>query len=241
MIGSDVIIFGCDEYALQLAKNLQGYCQSLKIFTMHEEKVKFLQSKGLDAGLFNVNENWEVLSGYDPARLIAYSAIGDEAENIFLTISLRTSFKDMAIFALATDRQNAIKLRAAGANKTIVTAQIAANTITEMLDKPTASSMMQKLLGDTGQLQVAQIVVSSESSIVGKKVKEIDFERQFDVVVIAIIDKELQSIFTFTKKGINHPFEEGDIIVAIAYDKVIAAFEKSLGRHLPPDWHYWRR
>ena len=241
MVNSDVIIFGCDEYALQLAENLNGYCRSLKIFSREKEGIGAIEARGFEVELFDVSDDWESLKEYNPKELIAYSAVCNEADNIFLTISLRTTFKDIAIFALATDRQNAIKLRAAGANKTIVTAQIAANTITEMLEKPTASDMIQRLLHDTGDVQVAQIVLSKRCDIVGKRVRDINFEVDYDVIVVAVIDKEFQSMFTFTKKGANYQMEGGDILVAVGHKEKISDFEKKIGKHLLPDWHHWRR
>lgn len=236
----DVIIFGCDEYALQLAENLKGSCRSIKLFTMQEESLPVLKGRGFEAALFDIGDNWDLLEEYDPKRLVAYCAVCEEAKNIFLTISLRTSFRDMDIFALATDNQNAAKLKAAGANKTIVTTQVAANTIVEMLDKPTASGMMQRILRDNSQIHVAQIVVSKKSEIHGKLIKEIDFEEIYDIIVIAVLDDQLQTLFTFVKKGSEHKIEAGDILVAVGYEDALSKFREVAGEHLKEDWAQWR-
>jgi len=224
----DVIIFGCDEYALQLAENLEDSCRSLKLFTMREESLPLFDSRGFDAELYDVSDNWESLNRYDPKNLVAYCAVCHEAENIFLTISLRTTFRDITIFALATDSQNALKLKAAGANKTIVTTQIVANTISEMLDKPAASNLMQKILRENSQIWVEQITIPAESTLCGKKIREIDFEERYDIIVIAVVNKEFQSLFTFIKKGSNHQIEDGDILVAVGYKEMINRFIETL-------------
>ena len=237
MIERDVIVFGCDEYALQLVSSLDGYCRNLKLFVMDKESIPSIRERGFDVALFDLSDDWEILKEYDPERLIAYCAVCDEAENIFLTISLHTTFRDITIFALATDRNNAAKLKAAGADKTIVTSQIAANTITEILEKPTASEMMMKILHDNSQLQVSQIVLSAGSKIAGMKIKDIDFEKNYDIIVIAVIDQDFQTKFTFTKKGNNHQLAAGDVMVAIGYEKNISEFEEAIESHMEADWH----
>ena len=91
--------------------------------------------------------------------LAAHVALDDDAENVFLTISLRTIFEHLPIIALAQDNESAAKLKSAGANKVMATQQITANIITEMLEKPTVTGVLHDILYDNSMLKIVQLSI----------------------------------------------------------------------------------
>ena len=236
----NVLIFGCDEYAMQIAKNLKGRVRSMQIYTRFEEKVPLLEAQGYEVRLFELDDHWDDLERFDQQQLFAFCALCDEANNIFLTLSLRTMFESMVIIALATDQENANKLKIAGANKAIVTAQVATNVIFELLDKPLTLDMLHELLYEESTLKIEQITVSKESGLVGKRFGEVDFRHTYNVIALAIINEMLKSDFIFNKAGLVHKIKENEVIVVLGYENDLENFAKNVGEHYETGWQRWK-
>ena len=240
MTQKNVLIFGCDEYAMQIAKNLHNRVRSLRIYTRFEEKIPLLEAQGYDVRLFELDENWDDLTSLDQQHIFAFCALCDEANNIFLTLSLRTMFESMVIIALATDQENANKLKIAGANKAIVTAQVATNVIFELLDKPLTLDMLHELLYEDSALKIEQITVSKKSGLVGQRFGDVDFRHTYNVIALAIINEVLKSDFIFNKAGLMHEIKEDEVIVVLGYEKDLEAFGKQIGEHYQTGWQQWQ-
>ena len=235
----DILIFGCDEYAMQIAQNLKDRVRSMRLYTRFEEKVPLLEAQGYDVRLFELDENWDDLANFDQHQVFAFCALCDEANNIFLTLSLRTMFESMVIIALASDQENANKLKIAGANKAIVTAQVATNVIYELLDKPLTLDMLHELLYEDQALKIEQITVSKESTLVGQRFGDIDFRHTYNVIALAIMDEALKSDFIFNKAGLMHEIKADEVIVLLGYESDLENFQKEVGEHYETGWHQW--
>jgi len=237
-----VLIFGCDAYALQIARNLTESGHAVHLFTLYEEKLPLLQESipQMEVSLFDLSDDWQELEQYDKENLLVYCALCDEAKNVFLTISLRTAFEKIAIIALASDREHATKLKMAGANKTIVTAQITANILHEQISNPTISQLMQKILYEKSDLKIAQITVSAKSELVGVRVIDTEsIQANHAIILLAVIDDTLQTLFAFTKRGLEHKIAEGEILIVIGKTEDIQAFKEVTGDHYILDWYRW--
>lgn len=242
MSQKQAVIFGCDAYALEIARNLTDSGYAVHLFTLFEEKLSKLRETmpEMEVSLFDLSDDWQDLERYPHKGLLVYCALCDEAKNVFLTISLRTAFEELAIIALASDREHATKLKMAGANKTIVTAQITANILHEHISNPTVSKLMQKILFEKSDLKVAQITVTERSELCGMRVIDTEaVQTHYRIILLAVIDRELQTFFAFNKKGLEHEIEEGEILIAVGEEAEIEAFRDATGEHYILDWHRW--
>lgn len=238
-----ILIFGCDAYALQIAQNLVNSNHEVYLFTLYQEKVESLQKAipQMKVSTFDLSDNWQEIEKYNQKNLLIYCALCDEAKNLFLTISLRTSFEDIVIIALASDHEHAEKLKIAGANKAIVTAQITANILYEYINNPSIYQLMEDILYDNSELKISQITVSSKSKLIGKKVIETKaLQEKYSVILLALIDESFNTLFTFTKKGVEHEIKQGDILITIGKIQDIKNFKEVVGEHYKIDWHRWR-
>lgn len=238
----EAAIFGCDAYALEIARNLTESGHTVHLFTLYEEKIPKLRETipEIEVSLFDLSDDWEDMERFDREHLLVYCALYDEAKNIFLTISLHTAYPSVAIIALASDREHATKLKMAGANKTIVTAQITANILHEHISNPTVSKLIQEILYEKSDLKIAQIALTAESEIIGKRVIDTEASQaRFNVILLAVIDRELQTHFAFTRKGREHEISEGEILIIIGKEEDIETCREVTGEHYILDWHRW--
>lgn len=230
MIRDCAAVFGFNEYAKQIAHQIHDIYSEFVIYVLNEAEKSQADAAGYEAELFDLSEDWKIIEDrFNPERMIAFCALDNDAENIFLTISLRSTFEDLPIIALAQDQESSAKIKSAGANKVMPILQITANVIADMLEKPTVTEVLHDILYEKSSLMIAQIVVSEGSFLVGKHLHDIELAEQFDVVVLAIVDHQMGATFSFTSRGHNHHIDPDDILIVVGYEEKIAKLVKALG------------
>jgi Trk K+ transport system NAD-binding subunit len=229
MIKKDAIIFGYNEYARQIAFNVEGQFRSVHLYTQYESDAKAGRERGFDMAIFDLGDEWDdITKDYDLEDLLIFCALEDDAENVFLTISLRAAFTNVTIISLAKNQESANKLRIAGANKVMPILQTTANVITEILEKPIVTDVMHNILYAKSSLEIAQIHIEEGMSIVGKRLHDITWHEEYGIIILAVVDQELDTSFIFTSKGHNHKIDPGDLLVVIGYEQDIKNFEETI-------------
>ena len=233
-----IVIFGYSEFAREIARQLRFICGRVAVYALNEAEVEAAQAEGLEAHLADLEDNWDDLLSYDLAVTRIVCALEKEAENVFLTLSLRDRFPAAAIIALATTQENASKLRLAGADKVIEELQTTSNLIIERLEKPVTTRLLNELMDTEQDLKVVQITLSDISCACGKHISELEEIRRHNVLLLAVVDLHMSESFIFTAKGYNHRLDPGDVLVVIGYDKDIKAFEQAIGGVCETDRSY---
>ena len=214
------LIFGYNEYTLEVEKNIQSEYENIYIFT--------LASDGKDS--FDLSDNWDDLSEkVNIDECIAFCILEDTAENIFLTISLRDTFKDLNIVALSEDKESADKLILAGASRVIPTTQTTANVIVDMLEKPIATKVLHEILYEKSNLKIAQIKIEDHTIFDGKYPTNIEWSRDHGIIVLSVVHEDMSSEFIYSSKAKHHIVKSGDVFVVVGYDEDIKEFEKLIG------------
>lgn len=224
------IVFGFNEYAKEIAMQTASEYAPFVVFVMDEAEKAAAEAKGFETEMFDLGEDWHSIEErFDPEQLIVFCALENDAENVFLTISLRSIFEHLPIIALAQDNESASKLKSAGANKVMATQQITAGIIAEMLEKPTVRGVLHDILYENSPLKIVQLAVPEGSFLVGKHLYDIDWGSEYDVLVLAIVDQELSTTFSFTSKGHNHHIDPEDLLIVVGYEDKIAALSAAMG------------
>lgn len=224
------VVFGFNEYAKQIALQIASEYTSFVIFVQNEAEKNAAQAEGFETELFDLSEDWKLIEDrFDTDNLLVFCALDNDAENVFLTISLRSIFENLPIIALAGDHESAAKMKSAGANKVMPILQITANVITEMLEKPTVTEVLHDILYEESFLKIAQITIPEGSFLVGKHLHDIDLGEEFDVLILAIVDHQMSATFSFTSRGHNHHIDPEDVLVVIGYEDSIVALSDALG------------
>lgn len=238
----NALVFGYNEFAMQIASQLKDSYEEVFIYVHDQDDNLRAQKNGFEVRLFDFGDDWEDLNHeHDLSQFIIFSALHDDAENVFLTISLRASFDDVYIIALAKNQESSNKLKMAGANKVLPVLQMTANLIVEILEKPVVTDVLHEILYEESDLQIAQITLSETSGIIGTKIEDIIYNEQYGVIIIAIVDHELQPTFIFTAKGYNHHLDPGDILVVVGYEQEIKVFRDAIGGSCEADWNHRSR
>jgi len=227
---SSALIFGNNEYGLEIAKNVTHKYKDITIFSLDDISFSIDNSLGFNVEKFDLSDEWDdIKNKFDIEKSIVFCALNDEAKNIFLVISLRASFNNITIIALANNNEDANKLRMAGASKVIPIVETTADIITDMLKKPIITEVLHDILYENTSLKVEQIKVGNNSHFDGKYPADIQWSRDHGVIVLSIIHEDMSSEFIYSSKAKHHLIKSGDIFVAVGYENDLKEFEKLVG------------
>ena len=216
----NALIFGLNEYTIEIEKNIASDFENVYIFKLGED----------GENSFDLSDNWDDLSDrVDIDESVAFCILEDMAENIFLTISLRDTFKDLTIVALAQDKESADKLTLAGATRALPTTQTTANIIVEMLEKPIVTEVLHNILYEKSDLKIAQIKIEDHTAFDGKYPSDIEWSRDHGIIVISVVHEDMSGEFIYSSKAKHHIIKSGDFFVVVGYEQDIKDFEKLIG------------
>ena len=220
MSETTALIFGYNDYAIEIEKNISSHYKDIYIFKLDGE----------GEFSFDLSDNWDNLNSIvNIDECIAFCVLEDTAENIFLTISLRDTFKDLTIVALSQDKESSDKLNLAGATRVLPTTQTTANVIVDMLEKPIVTKVLHNLLYEKSNLKIAQIRVDNSKYFNGKYPADIDWSREHGVIVLSVVHEDMSTEFIYSSKAKHHQIKSGDVFVVVGYENDIEEFEKLIG------------
>jgi Trk K+ transport system NAD-binding subunit len=220
-------IFGFNEYSKQIVKQISSTYDNVGVFVINEAEFLEAKNNGINAGRFDLSDDWQSIEAqFDVDGLVVFCALADDAENVFLTISLRATFDKLFIIALAQDNESMMKMKSAGADKVMPILQIASNVIHDILSKPIMTQVLHDVLYEDSPLNIIEIEVSEKSPLNGTYLHDLHFKRDFDVILLAIVDQELGTTFSFASKGHNHHIDAGDILVFMGYEEKLTIIKQ---------------
>jgi Trk K+ transport system NAD-binding subunit len=79
------------------------------------------------------------------------------------------------------------------------------------------TQVLHDVLYEDSLLSIMEIEVGETSPLNGKYLHDLHFKRDFDLILLAIVDQEMGTTFSFASKGHNHHIDAGDILVFMGY------------------------
>jgi len=225
---SSALVFGNNEYGLEIAKNVTHKYKHITIFSL--DGVDVSSSGDFKIEHFDLSDNWDTLrEKHDIEKSIIFCALNDEAKNIFLTISLRAAFSDITIIAMANNNEDANKLKMAGATKVIPIVETTANIITDMLKKPVITEVLHSILYQDSSLKIIQAVVKNAELFNEQYPADIEWSRDHGVLVLSIIHDDMSQEFIYSSRAKHNLIKNGDIFIAVGYEEDLKGFKKFIG------------
>jgi len=228
MKNSSVLVFGNNEYGIEIAKNVTHKYKDITIFSL--DKFQSNAKDDFTIKKFDLSDDWDDISDIcDIEKSIVFCTLMDEAKNIFLTISLRSTFKNLTIIALANNNEDANKLRMAGASKVIPIVETTANIITDMLKKPIITEVLHSILYEDSNLKLEQIKIEDSSYFKDRYPADIEWSRDHGIIVLSVIHEDMSNEFIYSSKTKHRYIKNGDIFVTVGYYEDLKKFEKLVG------------
>jgi Trk K+ transport system NAD-binding subunit len=237
MSKNSALIFGFNKYAIEILKNVKHEYDNVKIYSLNEEDT---DNEEYEISNFDLSDNWQDIEDeIDIDKSIVFCILEDAAENIFLTISLRASYENLSIIAIASHKENANKLLMAGANKVIPLVETTADIITNMLENPISNGVLHDILYEKSELKIAQIKIGENSHFKDEELSSINWSHYHGIIVLSVMHKDMSSEFIYSSKAKRHIIEAGDVLVVVGYETDIKEFEIKIGSNRYVNWSNW--
>jgi voltage-gated potassium channel len=153
------------------------------------------------------------LAGIERARGVI-TALHDDKQNVFLTITARALNPTARIVAKATDDSARRKLLRAGADAVVSPYRIGGMRLVSEMIRPRVLEFLDLMVRDQEQnLRIEEIPIPDESSLVGVPLRRTEIRTATDVLVIAVRDDE--GSYTYNP-GPDTNIEQGMTLIVLA-------------------------
>jgi voltage-gated potassium channel len=224
----NILLFGYGSHGKFIAQGLKD--DGFDVQVIENDESFYLQA--LEDGFENAlkidvtkDEDLETLNPKSYTQLVC--VMDDEHLNVFLTLSLRSLFKESYILSISDSIHTTKKLQMAGANKVIDMYEVSANKIHNILNRPVATQLLEEFVVHKNGIGFREFIIPEHSFLDGLMTDDIDLS-EYGVLLVGMIDEELGHHFIFITAGVNHKLDSGDTIVCVGKYKELEAFENRI-------------
>jgi voltage-gated potassium channel len=227
-----IIIYSFTSLAAQIAKILNKKEYEILIIEEDETLALKAQELGYEVKRVSLLEDSNIIDiGINDENIKAFFCLGkDKNTNLFITLSVRNINKKLRIISVSHSKQDNKTMLLAGATKTINPYEIGALRIFRLLHKPTILSVLDNILFNQSDIEVAEIIINKGSVFDGVYLDELKLVDRQKVIILGIQDKEISDDFIFFSTGINHKIDEGDTLVVLGHKNDLIDFKKSVDK-----------
>ncbi len=225
MFNRKALMFGYSNTTKFLAENLTKELHYLVIIVDDEESYQEAKKAGYRVKLLDITDDnaLEELDVAEDDYLIC--VMKDHYINVFLTLSLHALFPKTTIIALSESYHATQKLKMAGATRIIDLYQVSANRIHNILTKPVATKLIERLFSPEEDFSFKEMLIPENSILDTVMADDFDFSKH-GIILVGMIDKRLSNQFIFITSGLENRFDAGDTLVCIGYNDDLNKFEE---------------
>ena len=229
MSKTNIAIFGYHSTAVEVATYLRSRDYRITIIDDDEGNLAKARYAGFETARLDYRDDAE-LKKLDLGRdmEVVFSLFPDDAENVFLVISVRALAPDVRIFTIAHGALAVPKLIAAGANKVVDTYEITGHRIVDLLDRPIITEILDNTLFGQADLSMAEVPIMAGSMLTGRRVKDVQLGNDYNLILVGIVDREMGDNFIYSTEGHNHRLDAGDVLVVIGPNEEIDRIRQDL-------------
>jgi len=221
-----IILFGFDDFGEKVASYLEK--KNLEIIVFDELEFKKAKDKLYDVRYYHSIDDAidELEEDFD----IVLAVLHDEDKNLFLSLSLKDRFPNKKVISKVSNKDNDYKYKLAGVDKTINPFEVTANRIMTILKKPLTLKVIEEIIFEDNKLAFAEIEIPEGSFLDGRYIKDVykEISANYNILIIAIVDKELSENVQFITRGLNHKIDAGDILIVVGDIEEIERFKEDL-------------
>ncbi len=138
----------------------------------------------------------------------------DDAQTVYVTLVAREINPNLFILARASDAVSRRRILQAGASQVISPVQVGAERMAQVILRPHVEQFMSHVLQaeDLG-LGMEQVLVEPHSNLDGKTLRQVDFRKVWETIVIAIIKEPDQKMHFYPQP--DDLIESGDTLIVL--------------------------
>ncbi len=218
-----VIVCGFGRVGEKICEELEKEGVPFVVIDDDPERVNLAESKGYLFIHQDTTDN-EVLerANIRYARAVI-AALGDDADNMFLTITAKELNPEVMVVARANDYRNQRKLLKAGADKVIAPHIIGAVRMAQAAIRPVVADFVE--LATTGrdiQFLMEEVRVPEDSPVCGKSILELELRKRTGAIIVAMV-KDGKIIKSPEPTEVLNP---GDLLIVLGSREDIRKLER---------------
>ncbi len=220
-----VAIYGYTTLGSKIAHILEDKKYEVIIVDFERSALKKASKDGFktfDSTLLNDNDLIEIGINIDIDALFCVSY--NNKNNLFVTLSARNLSKNLKIVTISKTKSEATKLQIAGATKVLNPNEIGAFRIYRYMSKPLMLRVLDDILFSKSDLSISEIYIEENSLLKGMFLKDMTVHKDYNILLLGIMDEELSDKFIFNTKRINHKIDEGDVLVVVGKNEDLENF-----------------
>ena len=182
-----VIICGFGRVGRHIARQLADHQQPFVIIDKQEHHAQSARRLGYLTIQGDASKNEMLtLAGINRNASAILCTTGDDVSNVYITLTSRQLNPDIRIISRAYRHDNVRKLYQAGADHVIEPFEIAGLVAAEYVGQPVAFSAIVGIMQEEKEFVLDTVCAHPGSSIIGKKITEIDFDHS-KLMLIGVI------------------------------------------------------
>ena len=221
-----IALFGFDDFGERVASFIEK--RELIVVVLDEKEEQKAKEKLYDVIRIHEITDDEIkqIGDYD----VALAVLRDEDKNLFLCLTLKDMYPLKKVIAKVSNKDNEYKYKLAGVDKTINPYEVTANRIMTILKKPLTLRVIEEIIFEDNKLSFAEIEIPENSFLDGKHMRDVykEVSSNYNILIVAIVDKEISEEVQFVTKGINHKIDKGDILIVVGDKDEIERFKMDL-------------
>jgi voltage-gated potassium channel len=181
------IVCGYGRVGKQVAQELAYEDVDFIIVDRNPDRVKEAESKGYTIIEGDpIKESILKKAGVTDAKALI-SALGEDTDNLFLTLTARSMNADIFIVSRASSNENISKLKKAGANKVSLPYQIGGYHMAGVALRPAVVDFLDVISdGRHAELQIEEVNIERGSELVGQKIIDNFSREKVGITVLAV-------------------------------------------------------
>ncbi len=229
MANHRIAIFGYGPVAVEVASYLRDGNHSVLIIDDDPKRLKLARSHGFPIQAMDYRED-EALAKLQLGEEIhsVFCLFPEDAENVFLTLSVRALAPRVRIFSIAHGRSAVPNLRAAGADKVIEIREISGLRIWDILTRPVVVGILDRTLFGQADLNLAEVPLPEGSFLIGRPLTESGLETRYDLMLLGLVDRAGQEHFLYGPSAQDHCLQAGEVLLVIGPARAIEALGQDL-------------
>ncbi len=225
-----VLIYGYTNLGLKIAKVLNDKEYKIIVIDFNKERLKKAVNDGFKTKYSTLLNDDELIKlGVKEDLIDSLFCLSDSNKNnLFVTLSARNLSEDLKIVSTSKTKAEAKKLMIAGATKVLNPNEFAALRIYRHISKPRMLRVLDEILFSESDLNMSELYITKDSLLNNTYLEDITIQKEFNILILGLMDKELGDNFVFNTKGINHKIDEGDILVVLGKDDDLERFSNQI-------------
>ncbi len=152
------------------------------------------------------------------------TCLAKDADNVFVVLTARELNKKLHIIARAHEERSDVKLRRAGANKTVSPDEIGGKKMASLMINPQAQFFVDNIIYTKNlKIDMEEVQINEPSELIGKKLSEAKISEKAGLIVLAIRKEDDQFIFNPKAKEI---LENQDKMLVVGSKEQIATLRE---------------